>query len=252
MPIPASIAAWPTWCDTRDRVLQATPNALTKRTVAILGMLSTGVGRKPLRTTIVAAMDVKTDRRVYRIATIGGRLLNGLFRANIRWQTLAEPFLNYCDGVHTPLFEEFATGVDGDQRHAATSGGGCLPTRPSAARFAPTGKPRGAKIFHRDLADMWIVSSPIAGPGGQVVRRAGRGRRTETRSTISWTCWPSTIRPFAGRPWSRTTAPAQRQFLFAHDTALPGFNDSGRHARNMAFQDGGLANAPAGARQPGA
>jgi N-acyl-D-aspartate/D-glutamate deacylase len=33
---------------------------------------------------------------------------------------------------------------------------------------------------------------------------------------------------------------AQRQFLFAHDTALPGFNDSGAHARNMAFQDGGL------------
>ncbi len=33
---------------------------------------------------------------------------------------------------------------------------------------------------------------------------------------------------------------AQRHFLFAHDTALPGFNDSGAHARNMAFQDGGL------------
>jgi N-acyl-D-aspartate/D-glutamate deacylase len=33
---------------------------------------------------------------------------------------------------------------------------------------------------------------------------------------------------------------AQRQYLFAHDTALPGFNDSGAHVRNMAFQDGGL------------
>ena len=54
---------------TRDRVLQATPNALTKSTVAILGMISTGVGRKPLRTTIVAAMDVKTDRKIYAVAT---------------------------------------------------------------------------------------------------------------------------------------------------------------------------------------
>ena len=34
--------------------------------------------------------------------------------------------------------------------------------------------------------------------------------------------------------------PEQRQFIFAHDTTLPGFNDSGAHARNMAFQDGGL------------
>ena len=32
----------------RDRVLQATPNALTKSTVAMLGMISTGMGRKPL------------------------------------------------------------------------------------------------------------------------------------------------------------------------------------------------------------
>ena len=96
----------------RDRVLQATPNALTKSTVAILGMLSTGVLRKPLRTTIVAAMDMKTDRKVYRIATMIGTALNRLFRANIRWQALAEPFLNYCDGVHTPLFEEFPTGVE--------------------------------------------------------------------------------------------------------------------------------------------
>ena len=30
-----------------NRVLQATPNALTKSTVAILGMMSTGVGRNP-------------------------------------------------------------------------------------------------------------------------------------------------------------------------------------------------------------
>src|SRR4029077_10198902 len=71
-----------------DRVLQATPNALTKSTVAILGMLSTGVGRKPLRTTIVAAMDMKTDRKVYRIATIGGGRRKQLVSANPLLQTL--------------------------------------------------------------------------------------------------------------------------------------------------------------------
>jgi N-acyl-D-aspartate/D-glutamate deacylase len=140
-----------------DRVLQATPNALTRRTVAILGMLSTGVGRKPLRTTIVAAMDIKTDRRVYRIATIGGRVLNSLFRANIRWQTLAEPFLNYCDGVHTPLFEEFPTGVE-----AITAGGEkrrAMFADPAYRRaFRADWTSSGSKVFHRNLADMWVVS----------------------------------------------------------------------------------------------
>jgi N-acyl-D-aspartate/D-glutamate deacylase len=221
-----------------DRVLQATPNALTRRTVAILGMLSTGVGRRPLRTTIVAAMDIKTDRRVYRIATIGGRLLNTLFRANIRWQTLAEPFLNYCDGVHTPLFEEFPSGVEAitatcEKRRA-------LFADPAYRRaFRADWLAPGSKVFHRNLADMWIVSSPIPGQEGKsfdaLARAEGRDSLeyfmdllAEHDSAIRWKTVVTNDRD------------AQRHFLFAHDTALPGFNDSGAHARNMAFQDGGL------------
>ena len=160
----------------RDRVLQATPNALTKSTVAILGMLSTGVGRKPLRTTIVAAMDMKTDRKVYRIATIGGTLLNKFFRANIRWQTLAEPFLNYCDGVHTPLFEEFATGV------AAISA-------TSEERKRMFADPAFRRDFRARVGvDRHARLSPQPGrhvdrlfasrrPGRQIVRRVGRSGR---------------------------------------------------------------------------
>lgn len=222
----------------RDRVLQATPNALTKSTVAILGMLSTGIGRKPLRTIIVAAMDVKTDRKIYRIATIGGMVLNTLFRANIRWQTLAEPFLNYCDGVFTPLFEEFATGVEaisasGEKRRAMFA------NPPFRRAFRADWEARGAKLFHRNLADMWVVSSPIAGQEGksfdELARAKGRDPLdyfmdllAEHDTAIRWKTVVTNDRA------------AQRHFLFAHDTALPGFNDSGAHARNMAFQDGGL------------
>ncbi len=222
----------------RDRVLQATPNALTKSTVAILGMLSTGVGRKPLRTTIVAAMDVKTDRKVYRIATIGGTILNKLFRANIRWQTLAEPFLNYCDGVYTPLFEEFKSGVDAisatpEQRRE-------MFTDPEYRRtFRDEWESRKGRLFHRNLADMWVVSSPVAGQEGksfdELARAAGcdpldffLDLLAEHDTKIRWKTVVTNDRA------------AQRQFLFSHETALPGFNDSGAHARNMAFQDGGL------------
>ena len=222
----------------RDRILQATPNALTKSTVAILGMLSTGVGRKPLRTTIVAAMDMKTDRKVYRIATIGGTVLNKLFRANIRWQTLAEPFLNYCDGVHTPLFEEFPTGV---QAISATSAERKQMFADPQFRqaFRRDWETVGSRVFHRNLADMWLVSSPVADQVGksfdQLARSAGSepldffmDLLAEHDSAIRWKTVVTNDRE------------AQRHFLFSHATALPGFNDSGAHARNMAFQDGGL------------
>ncbi|REK19445.1 MAG: hypothetical protein DWQ37_01205 [Planctomycetota bacterium] len=221
-----------------DRVLQATPNALNKRTVAILGRLSTGVGRKSLRTTIVAAMDVKTDRKIWRIATLGGKVLNTLFNANIRWQTLAEPFLNYCDGVNTPLFEEFATGVEAisatcEQRRQMFAD-------PAFRRaFRADWETKGQRVFHRNLDDMWVVSSPVEGQAGksfaELAAAAGRDPLdlfmdllAEHDSAIRWKTVVTNDRP------------AQRHSLFAHDTALPGFNDSGAHARNMAFQDGGL------------
>ena len=165
-------------------------------------------------------------------------MLNGLFNANIRWQTLAEPFLNYCDGVHTPLFEEFATGVNAisatsDERKQMFAD-------PAFRReFREEWESKAERVFHRDLADMWIVSSPIPGQEGKSFAElaAAEGRDpldyfmdliAEHDSAIRWKTVVTNDRD------------AERQFLFAHDTALPGFNDSGAHARNMAFQDGGL------------
>lgn len=222
----------------RDRVLQATPNALTKSTVATLGLMSTGVGRKSLRTTIVAAMDVKTDRKIYKVATTLGRVLNGLFNANIRWQALAEPFLNYCDGVHTPLFEEFPTGVNAisatsDERRQMFAD----PVYRRA--FRKDWESKATRVFHRNLDDMWIVSSPIPGQEGKSFGALAAAAGSEPLeyfmdliaahdSAIRWKTVVTNDRA------------EQRRFIFAHDTSLPGFNDSGAHARNMAFQDGGL------------
>ncbi len=220
------------------RVLQATPNALTKSTVALLGMMSTGVFRSPLKTTIVAAMDVKTNRRIYQIATRGASLLNRLLRADIRWQALAEPFLNYCDGVHTPLFEEFPAGV------AAITASPAERRRmfrdpQFRADFRRQWETRGERVFHRDLDDMWVVASPVPASAGKTVAQLAReadqeplehflNLLAEYDSDLRWKTVVTNDRA------------AQRQFILAHPTTLPGFNDSGAHNRNMAFQDGGL------------
>jgi N-acyl-D-aspartate/D-glutamate deacylase len=222
----------------RERVLQATPNALNRRTVAILGMISTGMFRKPLRTTIVAAMDIKTNRKIYKIATIGATVLNRLFRANIRWQALAEPFLNYCDGVYTPLFEEFPTGVEAISANAQQRRQ--MFTDPGyRQRFRREWESTDERVFHRNLADMWVVASPVTGQVGKSFQQLAEEQGAEPLeyfldllaehdTAIRW------------RTVVTNDRPRQRHYIFAHPTTLPGFNDSGAHARNMAFQDGGL------------
>ncbi|MBX7073350.1 MAG: amidohydrolase family protein [Pirellulales bacterium] len=233
----------------RDRVLQATPNALNKRTVAILGMLSTGIFRRPLRTTIVAAMDVKTNRKIYKIATGGASFLNTFMRANIRWQALAEPFLNYCDGVHTPLLEEFPTGVESISATSAERKQ--MFSDPAfRKRFRDDWETRGERVFHRDLDDMWVVSSPLPGQAGKSFQELAEAAGAEPLdyfmdllaehdSAIRWKTVVTNDRA------------DKRQYIFAHPTTLPGFNDSGAHARNMAFQDGGLQMLQQVALNPG-
>ena len=74
---------------------------------------------------------------------------------------------------------------------------------------------------------MWLVSSPIPGQEGksfdELARAAGRDPldffmdlMAEHDTAIRWKTVVTNDRD------------EQRHFLFAHDTALPGFNDSGR------------------------
>ena len=128
--------------------------------------------------------------------------MNTLFRANIRWQTLAEPFLNYCDGVHTPLFEEFSSGVDAISATCAERKRMFADPKYRDARCDASGKATGAQVFHRNLAEMWVVSSPDAGQPGKIVCRTGQGgRRSDPLDVLPRSNWPSTTRPCAGRPW---------------------------------------------------
>ena len=193
----------------RDRVLQATPNALTKSTVAMLGMLSTGVGRKPLRTTIVAAMDMKTDRKVY---THRHDRRHGAQQAVPRQHPLADAGRAVLEllrrrahaavrGVRHGRRRPSAPRSDERKRDVRRS-------RSFAARFAAIGNRRAAAG----------LSSQSGRHVGRLVARcrarpANRSpswppRPVASRSSSSWTCWPSTTRPSAGRPWSRTIGPS--------------------------------------------
>ena len=220
------------------RVLQATPNALTKSTVLRLLGYSTGLGRRPLKTTIVAAMDVKTDRKVWRLALGLAQVANRLLEADIRWQALAEPFLNYCDGVITPLFEEFPAGVAAIS--AAPEERRALLGDPAfRRRFRAEWEDTGQRIFHRDLAQMFVVSAPE----GALIGRSFADIAQE-RSQEPLECFLDLLARYDTQLRWRTEVSNDRSGprlrLLGHPYTLPGFNDSGAHNRNMAFHDGAL------------
>ena len=91
-----------------DRVWQGTPPKDSPvDTVKTFALTSGTLFGKPLRTTIVAAMDIGTDRTVLPLSKVlmkafNSRLLNGDFRM----QALAAEFKVWADGPLTPLFEE--------------------------------------------------------------------------------------------------------------------------------------------------
>ena len=72
-----------------SRVLQATPNALDKMSGVHLLRMSSGMFRKPLKTTVVAAMDLKSDESIYKLVTKGASFGNKFFNADMRFQALA-------------------------------------------------------------------------------------------------------------------------------------------------------------------
>lgn len=220
-------------------VLQATPNALKRETVSRIFRLSMSPrGKKPLKTTIVAAMDVKTDRKVYKLAQIGAKVVSDYLRGNVRFQALAEPFTNYCDGVFGPLFEEFPTGVEAiSATEEARRRMFADPTY--RARFRKDWLVDDVRVFHKDLGDMWIVAAPDASMVGKSFREVARGKGQDEID-----CFMDLMRDHDRAVRWKTAVtndrPGPRRELLASPYTLPGFNDSGAHNRNMAFQDGAL------------
>ncbi|MEW6735888.1 MAG: amidohydrolase family protein [Acidobacteriota bacterium] len=221
-----------------DRILQSTPNALAKKSMLQLISLSAGLRSKPLRTTIVAAVDVKADRKVYLLLTTLASFANRFLRANVRFQALAAPFLLYSDGIVSPVFEEFSAGIDALSVTAEERKGMFADTT-FRTLFRRDWERKGSRAFHRDLADMWIVASPdphhIGKSFAQLAAQQGKEAIEYFMDLI--TQYDDQVR------WKSVVAndrETSRRYLLAHPFTLPGFNDSGAHSRNMAFHDGAL------------
>ena len=223
----------------RNRVLQITPNAIEKTSFMTITRLSQGgFFKKSLKTTIVAALDLKSNEKIYNLLKLLGFIGNKILRADLKFQTLSVPFLNYGDGPVSPLFEEFpsmikAISADAAGRHA-------MFTDPTFRKqFVKEWNHKAASVFPKALKEMWIVNSPVSTHIGknfeQVAKEAGvepvehfMNLLAEYDTKIRWKCETSNHRENV------------RMELLNSEHCFPGFNDSGAHNLNMAFHDGGL------------
>jgi N-acyl-D-aspartate/D-glutamate deacylase len=221
-----------------NRVLQATPNALDKMSGIHLLRMSSGLFRKPLKTTIVAAMDLKSDEQIHKLVTTLAGIGKNVFNADMKFQALSMPFLNYGEGPITPLFEEFPSmveviGATKSERKAAFQD-------PEFRKwFKKDWNHKTTSVFPRLLKEMSVVKAPDPSIVGKTFQNLALDEKKdglehfmdliiEHDTDLVWKCTAANHRDKI------------RVHLLAHQATIPGFNDSGAHNVNMAFHDGAL------------
>ncbi|MEE2788391.1 MAG: N-acyl-D-glutamate amidohydrolase [Myxococcota bacterium] len=240
-PLPSFFARWSEYrrlnriLRNRDRVFQGVPNVQTKVNILLFLAASMGIGRRPLRTTVISLMDLVANRSLWRLVPLLSRIANRWLNADFRFQALPHEFDVWADGMDLVIFEEFGAGAEAlhvanlGQRHARLN-------EPSYRRrfrrhwkalFSP-------RIYHRNLSLAYIRDAPDARMVGasfaDLAPEYGRdaidvflnavakhGRRLRWHSVIA----------------NDRRGPLEK--IVSHPDVLIGFSDAGAHLRNMAF-----------------
>ena len=247
--LPSTYATWSefdalnTVLRQRGRVHQSTPNLARQTEVSRYLAQSIGRGfrgpRKALKTTLIAAADVKADRRAARLTLLAASLTN-LAGGNFRWQHLPVPFEMYADGVDLVVFEEFGSGSTALNFRDEMSRGKLLADESYRRQFRKDmTKQFGPRVWSRDLSDAEIVSCPDQSVVGQSFADVAAARGIEPADALL----DLTVEHGAGLRW-RTVVANDREKVLDRMQRSPnvqiGFSDSGAHLRNMAFYNSGL------------
>ena len=227
-------------CRERDAVFQVTPNPQNPLSFLLILAMLTGLFRPPLRATVLSALDMSDHPHLWRLFPIVTFVMNRLLGGNLRFQTLAEPFTIYADGPITPLFEEFASGVELNSCASREAREALWASDGFKARFRKDWERRELRTFHRDPTRMRIVASPQPDHVGRTVAEIAtvRGMDATAALTDLLETHDERLRWMACSANEREDV---RGLLMAHPHILPGFTDAGAHSRNLAFFDGALA-----------
>ncbi|MBZ2187707.1 hypothetical protein K8B33_01230 [Alcanivorax sp. JB21] len=221
------------------RVMQATPDAGRRHLIPILAMLSSGIRRKPMKLSMLTSLDFTANRRLGPLTQRLASVINGLFRGDMRFQSLAVPFELWSDGCNTPVFEEMhasACLMNADTRSQREA---LYRDSDWRAQMRQEWLKKFNSSFHKDLSLMTVVACP----DGTLVNRTFADIARE-RGTSAVDTFINLIAEFdESIRWHTVIAndrPAYLRQHLKHPYIQLGFSDAGAHNRNMAFQNSHL------------
>jgi N-acyl-D-aspartate/D-glutamate deacylase len=222
----------------RDAILQGAPNLVTRVNALRYMMASTGIFRKPLKTTMIALMDLIADRWIAPLVSFGSAVFNRVFQSDFRMQSTPVPFTVYYDGVDSVMFEEFPSGEA--MRHLAKN----IDERNDMIRNpkfreefkAEIKKKFAPKVWHRDLSLAFILECPEEELIGKNFYQIAEEKKEHPIDTFL----DLIVKYDKQISWTTTIANDRKEKLknlynFSHN--LISFSDAGAHLTNMAFYD---------------
>lgn len=224
----------------KDKVVQSAPNMRMPLDIVFHSLQSWGLFRKPLKTTLAAAMDSKANPLGW-IALQTVMRLGNLFGGNFRFQHLPVPFTVYADGIDFVMFEEFGSGEEAMHLADCVERDELMQDEAYRRRFRKDYDDKwGIKSWHRDFFDAVIVDCPDPAVIGKSFGQVGLDRGglhpvdafldlvVEHGKSVRWVTTIFNHRP---KVLDRLSKDPYIQM---------GFADSGAHMRNMAFYNMGL------------
>jgi N-acyl-D-aspartate/D-glutamate deacylase len=224
----------------RGRVLQSAPDIGMPLNLVFQALQSIGLYRKPLKTSLLAAADAKSNPLAPYILKGLATAVNTL-GANFRFQHLPVPFTVYADGIDFVIFEEFGSGQEAMHLAECLERDELMRDEAYRRRFRKDyDKKFGIRVWHRDFFDAIVTDCPDSSVVGKSfgdigVDRGGlhpvdafldlvleHGTKLRWFTTIS-NHRPDVLKKFATEPFIQL-----------------GFSDAGAHLRNMAFYNMGL------------
>jgi len=223
------------------RVLQAGPDIQNPFNIVSQAAQSMGIVRRPLKTSLLSAADIKANP--WLIATMGpaARLVTKL-GGDFRWQHLPVPFEVYADGIDLVIFEEFGSGAAAMHlKEQLAERDDLLRDEDYRRRFRKDYDSKfGLRVWHRDFFDAEIVECPDPTVIGKSFGQVGTDRGGlhpvdaflalvgEHGTALRWRTTISNHRPEVLKKMAREPG------------IQMGFSDAGAHLRNMAFYNMGL------------
>ncbi|MDG4667487.1 amidohydrolase family protein [Mycobacterium sp. 236(2023)] len=224
----------------RDRALQSGPDITHPHNIVSQALQSIGFGRPRLKTSLLAAADMKSAPGGMWLTVVLAAIANRL-GGDFRFQHLPVPFEVYADGIDLVIFEEFGSGAAALHLKTELERNELIKDEAYRRAFRKDYDSRfGPRAWHRDFFDAEIVGCPDESLLGKSFGDVGVERGglhpvdafldlvLEHGSQLRWRTTISNHRPKMLRQ------------LAVKGGIQMGFSDAGAHLRNMAFYNCGL------------